>query len=103
MVGEPTGGTTLDAWRSVTEEVARLGSSLRAHYVNHGRPDVLEELREAVHDLALAATRVGSSAAAAMRDPGVQEQMRETFKALLAALTTTVDNVRSDLAEQDGG
>ncbi len=102
MVGEPTSAATRDAWKSVTEEVSRLGSSLRAHYVTEGRTDALAELREAVQDLAVAATRVGSAAAGAIRDPEVQEHARDTFKALLAALTSTVDNVRSDLADQNG-
>jgi len=102
MVGEPPQPGTRAEWGVVTEQLAGLGSTLREHYTEDGRFDALAELRGAIEDLTSAAARVGAAATAALRDPGVQQQAKDTFAALIIAMITTVDDVRRDLTDEDG-
>jgi hypothetical protein len=81
--------------------LADLGSTLREHYVRTGQTEAIGELRSAFEDLTRAAGQIGNATSQALNDPDVQDHLKATMSAVVAAVAHTVSDVANEAAAPD--
>lgn len=87
-----------NAWDDVTARFSGLGMKLWYHFEqSHGQPEDGEASRTVLHTFAGAIEDAIEAAGAAVRDPAVKQDVRDTGAALAEAISRTFAQVGADL------